>query len=143
MLGQVDNAVTISLPGAFVLCSHNQPGTFMCLGKETFLDRMDDQIERVKRKYPDAQYVGITDGAKDFRPWLEQHTTTRILDFWHVTEYINDAAPAIKRLKSERSNWIDQSCHDLKHTPGAATSILTEFKEIRETKKLAPGPAEK
>ena len=67
-------------------------------------------------------------GPADYLPWLKGHTTTQVLDFWHVTEYIHAAAPAIHIRKSEREAWIDEACHELKHEHGAAGRILAEFK---------------
>lgn len=112
-------------------------------GKQTFLDRMDEEIKRVKMKYIGVRYVGLTDGATDFRPWIEGHTTTRILDFWHVTEYINGAAAAIHRNRGLRSQWIDDACHDLKHDHGVARKILDEFIAASSNKKLSSGVREK
>jgi hypothetical protein len=97
-------------------------------GKATFLRRMDEEIARIKAIHGDARYVGISDGASDYLPWLKRHTTTRILDFWHATEYINAAAGAIHRGKSERDAWIDTACHDLKHSHGEARRILGQFR---------------
>jgi hypothetical protein len=42
-------------------------------GKATFLRRMDEEITRIKSKYKDARYVGISDGATDYLPWLKRH----------------------------------------------------------------------
>jgi hypothetical protein len=97
-------------------------------GKATFLGRMDEEIARIKSVFLDARYVGISDGASDYLPWLKEHTTTQVLDFWHVTEYINAAAPAIHRNQSERETWVEETCHALKHEHGAAGRILDELK---------------
>ena len=105
-------------------------------GKATFLQRMDEEIARIKGNHGDARYVGISDGATDYVPWLKRHTTTQILDFWHVTEYLSSAAVALHRLKAERSQWIDDACHRLKHNHRAAKGLLKEFKEAR-SKRLA------
>jgi hypothetical protein len=103
-------------------------------GKATFLARMDTEIARVKRRYASARYVGVTDGATDFLPWLRGHTTTQVLDFWHVSEYINAAAAALHRGKAAREEWVDKTCHDLKHRHGAAAQILAEFEAARGRK---------
>ena len=102
---------------------------------------MDEEIARTKAIYRDVRYVGITDGASDYLLWLRRHTTTRILDFWHVTEYINAAAKAIHRNKSERETWIDGACHDLKHKHGAAQRILEEFR-LAASRELSAKPRE-
>jgi len=103
-------------------------------GKETFLARMDEEIARVKKRYGHARYVGISDGAGDYLKWLKKHTSTQALDFWHVSEYINLAAPALHRLVEPRKRWIEAACHDLKHKHGAARDILGKFKAARARK---------
>lgn len=104
-------------------------------GKATFLKRLEKEIARVKERYRDARYVGISDGATDYLPWLKKHTTTQILDFWHVSEYLNATAVALYRRRDPRQEWIDDCCHRLKHEHGAATQILGELEEAR-TKRL-------
>lgn len=96
-------------------------------GKAIFLRRMDEAIQAIKSRHKHARFIGISDGATDFRSWLKKHTTTLILDFWHVTEYIHSSAEAIHRKKTDRDSWIDQTCHNLKHKHGAAKEILDEL----------------
>ena len=103
-------------------------------GKATFLERMDAEVARVKQRFAGARYVGVSDGASDFLPWLKEHTTTQVLDFWHVTEYINKAAVAVHRGKDARQQWIDNACHDLKHKHGAAREILKQLQGARKNK---------
>jgi len=103
-------------------------------GKATFLARMDAEVARVKQRFAHARYVGISDGAGDYLAWLRKHTTTRVLDFWHVTEYINKVAGALHRGKDARQQWIDNACHDLKHKHGAASGILGQLKAARGSK---------
>jgi hypothetical protein len=98
-------------------------------GKPTFLRRMDEEIARTRAKYPHARYVGISDGAADYLPWLKRHTTTQILDFWHVTEYLHAAAEAIHRSPAQREAWLDGACHDLKHEHGEAARLLALMEE--------------
>jgi len=106
-------------------------------GKQTFLTRMEEEIDRVKDKYPNARYVGISDGASDFAPWLEKHTTTQVLDFWHLTEYLAEVAKAIFRKESEREDWLNTTCHNLKHEHGASKLILEELQEFRNRPRLS------
>lgn len=106
-------------------------------GKATFLTRMDEEINRVKEKYPGARYVGISDGATDFAPWLKKYTTTQVLDFFHLTEYLSDAAQAMFRKGSDREGWLNTTCHSLKHEHGASKVILEELKEARLKPKLS------
>ena len=112
-------------------------------GKATFIQRMDEDIARIKDKYPNARYVGISDGATDYLPWLKKHTTTQILDFWHVTEYLSEASGAIHRSKKKRTEWLDESCHQLKHQPGAAADLLGELEEASAKGNLSAATREK
>ena len=98
-------------------------------GKATFLKRMEEEIARLKKIHREARYVGVTDGAGDYVSWLKQHTSTQVLDFWHVVEYIHNASEAIYRTKKQREQWIEQTCHKLKHEHGAASAILDELQQ--------------
>jgi hypothetical protein len=104
-------------------------------GKQTFIERFEREIIREKKCYPNAQTIGIADGAKDNWSFLEKHTSKQILDFWHATEYLGEASHAVfpqKSLNAKREEWLEQQCHDLKHKKGAATRILNKLKECTE-----------
>ncbi len=104
-------------------------------GKATFWQRMTGEIQDVKKRYPKANYVGIADGAKDNWSFLEQHTSTQILDFYHTTGYLEAVAPAAHpRNKELRQTWLDEQCHKLKHVENGASQILTEIKTFRQKK---------
>ena len=55
-------------------------------GKTTFWQRMEREIEHVKKYYPDANYIGIADGSKDNWSFLEQYTQKQTLDFYRLSE---------------------------------------------------------
>ncbi len=104
-------------------------------GKERFLDRFEQEIEKVKALYPKVDYAGLADGAKCNWLFLEKHTGTQTLDFWHVTEYLGKAANVMyrgKRKEAEKAAWLDQSCHKLKHSIGSATRLLNEMLTYHE-----------
>ncbi len=111
-------------------------------GKRTFLQRMDEEIARLKKRYNHARYVGISDGAGDFRPWLEKHTTTRVLDFWHLTEYLAEVAKVMFARKAQREQWMDARCHSLKHEHGAAKAILAEIEQAADKDGLSKSKSE-
>jgi hypothetical protein len=99
-------------------------------GKATFKERLEEVIGQTKARYPKAHYLGIADGAKENWEFLKQHTDEQILDFWHVTEYLGKVAEALfPRDKQKREEWLDDSCHRLKHKKGAASRLLTEMQE--------------
>jgi len=68
-------------------------------GKSKFFKRMAREIEQVKKQYPQANYVGIADGASDNWGFLESHTTKQITDFYHASEYLTKASQAIFKKK--------------------------------------------
>lgn len=115
-------------------------------GKHVFLKKMDLEISRMKEIYPIAKYVGLADGAKDNWPFLEKHTSSQIIDFYHASEYIGNVGKAVFGNRKQRREWIDEKCHKLKHETGAAENIHVELvsflgrklsKEKREKVKAA------
>jgi len=111
-------------------------------GRKIFLDDMDREIARIKSRYPKARYVGVSDGAPDFRPWLERHTTTQILDFWHLAGHLGEAAGVIFTKISEREAWMEDRCHSLKHEHGAAKRLIKEIEAIRDEGTYSPSALE-
>lgn len=100
-------------------------------GKGTFKHRFSREISKVKEKYPDAVYAGVADGATDNWTFLEPLTSVQVLDFYHVSEYVANAAEALypgKEEASERQTWLKQKMHDLKYEAGTAESLYRELK---------------
>ena len=95
-------------------------------GKQTFFRRMEQEIGRMKQRYPTARYVGLADGAKDNWTFLERHTTSQIIDFYHTCTYLGNVGQAVIP-KKQRAQWIEETCHTLKHTAGAAQAIYEQM----------------
>ena len=107
-------------------------------GKSTFKTRLSREINRAKQLYPDADTMGVADGAHDNWSYLEQYTNRQVLDFYHATEYLTKVADALFPSSAKKRNaWLDSRCHELKHTQGAAETILTEMKVAKEEQKLS------
>jgi hypothetical protein len=102
-------------------------------GKQTFLNRMEREIGRVRHLCPDAEYVGLADGARDNWPFLEKHTSVQIIDFYHASGYIGNVGNAALRGKYKKEEWIRRQCHALKNESGAAEKITTEMSGFLET----------
>lgn len=102
-------------------------------GKETFKARLTREIERASALYPCAVKIGVADGAHDNWDFLTKHTDKQILDFYHATEYLADVADRVFSLPVERKAWLDDRCHQLKHTSGAAEVILAEMKRFEQS----------
>lgn len=100
-------------------------------GRTTFLSRMTREIEQVKRLYPEAHYQGLADGAPENWTFLDQHTDSQVVDFYHVSEYLNRASKAKHPKNSaDQAVWMQDQCHRLKHDLGAAETLLAELEAI-------------
>jgi len=96
-------------------------------GKSAFWAAMEREVAAVKERYPQACYVGLSDGAADFVPWLRGHTEKLVLDFYHASGYLHAAAGAFAHEipKGEDAGWWSQeACSHLKHDEGAAAGLL-------------------
>ena len=76
-------------------------------GKATFLQRLETEITKIKKQYPDALFIGIADGADSNWGFLEKHTRLQLLDFYHVTEYLADISHAAYPKKKGNYSAID------------------------------------
>ena len=102
-------------------------------GKGRFLARLEREIEQVRSLYPSATYVGVADGAQCNWDFLGAHTDEQILDFYHASGYVADAAKAAHpKDTAERARWRHERCHALKHKQGAASRILKEMQALSE-----------
>jgi len=101
-------------------------------GKASFDLVMDMEIQRVKSRYPKVTYVGLADGAKNNWKYLQGHTSVNILDFFHAVEYLADVSLVMKKGEEEQKKWLEEVCHDLKHTSKGAQNILRELKHFRQ-----------
>ena len=131
---------TISLYGKKGDRMHTiQLGATPQYGKEKFYARFERELGKVKKKFPKATYIGIADGARSNWEYLKGKTDKQTIDFWHATGYLGKAAGAmfsgkIKQLM--RKEWLDNSCHKLKHNVGAATRLLNEMQKFKKTQRL-------
>ena len=105
-------------------------------GKQSFMSKMDEEIAKLKRLYPQATCVGVADGAKENWHYLTKHTSAQILDFYHASEYLAGAAEALfPDSKARRKLWLEDRLHNLKHTCDAAKRILKEIESAELPKK--------
>ena len=107
-------------------------------GRDTFLARMQREVEQVKQLYPQAHYQGLADGAAENWKFLEPLTHTQVLDFYHATQYLAKVAIAVhpRRIEYQQA-WMDTHCHTLKHEVGAATRLLAEMEAIEPANRLS------
>jgi hypothetical protein len=93
-------------------------------GKKTFLARMERELDRLKAHFPETPVAGISDGAHDLRQWLTERCDVVTLDFFHLSEYIHEAATAFGDTPAQREDWAGLRLHALKHEEGAAGKLL-------------------
>ena len=106
-------------------------------GKQKFLERLEREIRQIKERYPDAAYVGIADGAESNWKFLNQHTQTQVLDFYHASGYLGSVAEVLHPNQPElQKEWLKQSCHDLKHEVGTARKLHAQMLELIKRKDL-------
>jgi hypothetical protein len=107
-------------------------------GKQKFLERLEREIHQTKERYPDAAYVGIADGAESNWKFLNQHTQTQILDFYHASGYLGVVGEVLYPNQSaEQKEWLNQSCHQLKHEVGTAQRLHTQMLELAKQEGLS------
>jgi hypothetical protein len=101
-------------------------------GKETFIERMELEIKRANKLFPNATYVGVADGAKENWPFLKKHTDSQCLDFYHASEYLTKAADSVFfKDKEKRDEWLESACHRLKHNHTGPAALLREMQGFR------------
>lgn len=109
-------------------------------GKATFQQRLEREIGRIKKNYPNALYLGIADGAKNNWAFLEQHTDSQLIDFFHATEYlarVSFAAHSGKTDKQKREAWLHERCKQLKHEGAAVKNLIAEMEKFKRKKNLS------
>jgi hypothetical protein len=100
-------------------------------GKETFYQRVTRELEHVRQLYPKAHLTGVADGSEDNWIFLRQFTSDECLDFYHATAYLSWMAKAVHpRDLLAQQQWLDESCHKLKHTKGYALVLLEQMQAL-------------
>jgi len=106
-------------------------------GKQKFLERMEREIRQIKARYPDATYVGIADGAESNWIFLKKHTEEQILDFYHASGYLGAVAESLyPQQLDEQKEWLEKSCHRLKHEVGTAEVLYDQMQKLIVEKEL-------
>lgn len=104
-------------------------------GKEVFNYLMHAEIEAIKKKCPQAQLIGLADGARDNWLFLEKYVKWAILDFFHAASYLGKVAEVLPdKTNEEKKEWLTEKCHQLKHEKGAAMNICQQVKELKNKK---------
>lgn len=108
--------------------------------KITFWQRVDREVAQLKAHCgPEVPWYGVCDGAPELQEKLEAHCDVVTLDFYHVSEYVNEAAEALAATSEAREKWTAKVLHQLKHEEDGAARLLAELK--RQLKKAQGGEA--
>ena len=79
-------------------------------GKGNFKERLDKEAINIKKEFPEAQIIGVADGAKENWSILEKHTASNTLDYYHATEYLSKASRGVHpRSKPKREAWYEKA----------------------------------
>ncbi len=111
-------------------------------GKAKFHESFEKEIKKIQNRYPNAESVGIADGAKDNWTYLEKYTSYQILDYFHATEYLALVKDMGFKQKQEGKVWLEKACHKLKHEEAGAIELLADIKKYRN-KKITDAKKEK
>ena len=100
-------------------------------GKQKFIEQLEAEVSRYKKWFPEALWVGLSDGAEDLRTILEKHCQQLMLDYFHAAEYLSAALQFIHRAASDadRKTEIAKGLSTLKNKPDGAASALKQMKE--------------
>lgn len=94
-------------------------------GKDKFREQFNQIAAKAHSFAPQATIIGLADGASWNWKALEGITDIQMLDFYHVTEYLAKAAKSLfPKNKKKKDDWLDESCHNLKHRPDEAEALL-------------------
>jgi hypothetical protein len=93
--------------------------------KLSFCERMEREASRLRSVLgPEAPWFGLCDGAPDIQEKLESLCDVVTLDFWHLSQYVQEVKEAYGATPREQARWVEHVLHDLKHNEGAARRLL-------------------
>jgi hypothetical protein len=99
-------------------------------GKERFYKAFDHEIKHVRKLYPNADYVGVADGAADNWTFLQSRVDEQILDFFHASEYLTKVSKATFKRSDKANQWFQKAYNTLKEEKGGAELVLSQMKEF-------------
>jgi len=101
-------------------------------GKASFLERLEREIGHtpVIPKLP----IRIADGAAANWQFLNRHTATgaRFLSCFWLSRCCSRPYP--KDL-TQQQQWLNQTCHQLKHDSGAAAQLYEQMRELSQSQR--------
>ena len=108
--------------------------------KLSFWERMEREAARLRTMLgPDVPWYGICDGAPDIQEKLETICDVVTLDFYHLSQYVQEVKAAYGADACAQGQWVARTLHSLKHEERAAEHLL---RTLRRTIKRAETSAE-
>jgi hypothetical protein len=103
----------------------------------TLINQVAAQTARAQEAGQFLHTVFIADGGRDIWRQVNAHAVfdgfTRILDFFHATEHLSQAAEALfGKGTAKAEKWYDRWYHRLKHTPGAHRALQRSVRYHRK-----------
>ena len=77
------------------------------------------------------QQIALSDGGSGMEPFLRSNFPLAeiIIDFWHAKEHLLELAQAVFSDEAQRQQWMDKTCHQLKHEGGSAVHAKLQAME--------------
>ena len=104
-------------------------------GKEKFLEKFELELIKAKELFPRAHRIGIADGARCNWDFLEKHTHSQVLDFYHASEYVTKAAEVLTDQEDEKGDWLEEQCYKLKHNHTGPSQFLSLIRKQSQQKR--------
>jgi hypothetical protein len=100
-------------------------------GKALFLERLEREIQRTRSSLSSSDLCWHCRWSASNWQFLTRHTSEQVLDFYHATGYLGAVAVALHpKDLTQQKQWLEQSCHALKHDHGAATQLYQQMLEL-------------
>jgi hypothetical protein len=93
-------------------------------GKAAFYERLAGEVASFKARYPGVLWIGVTDGAAEYRTFLEKHCDKLLLDFYHATEYLAAVSDVMAGAGQKPAEWLKQACSNLKNQKTGPARLL-------------------
>jgi hypothetical protein len=116
-------------------------GTMPEGGKAQFAERFTTRVAQVKRQYPRARHVVLSDGATGNWQLLETQypDALGILDFWHAAQHLAEAADAIfgTAPSTAKTVWFERWRTTLRDEPNGVARVIRTLIYYRNSPTLS------
>ena len=100
--------------------------------KESLKTQLRKEWNHLRSQNPDLKLVVTADGAKDnwtFSKSLDPDE--EVLDFWHATEYLKEAADAaFGSDEKDSTDWFEDKRHILRHEPKGVGKVIDALRHL-------------